>query len=68
MRKPKPDVEFLNSGSVFLVVPLTPAAQTWVDENLALESWQWLGAGFACEPRYAGDLAQGMADDGLVVS
>ena len=51
-----------------LVVPLSPAAKEWVDDNLALEGWQWLGAGFACEPRYAGDLAQGMSDAGLVVS
>ena len=64
----KSDVEFLNHGSVCMVVPLTPAAKEWVDDNLALEGWQWLGGGFACEPRYAGDLAQGMTDAGLVVS
>lgn len=63
-----PDVEFLNHGSVCMAVPLTPAAKDWVEENLALESWQWLGGGFACEPRYAGDLAEGMANDGLIVS
>lgn len=69
-RKPttKPDVEFLNNGSIMLVVPLTPAAKEWVADNLALEGWQWMGNAFACEPRYAGDLAQGMADAGLVVS
>lgn len=64
---PKPDVEFLNHGSVIMVVPLSPAAKDWVDDNLALEGWQWLGAGFACEPRYAGDLASGMESDGLTV-
>lgn len=64
----RPDVEFLNHGSVCMVVPLTDAAKDWVEENLALESWQWLGGGFACEPRYAGDLAEGMSSDGLIVS
>lgn len=63
-----PDFEFLNNGSIMLVVPLTPAAKEWVDYNLALESWQWMGNAFACEPRYAGDLAEGMTNDGLVVS
>ena len=63
-----PDVEFLNHGSIMLVVPLTPAAKDWVDDNLALCTWQWMGNGFACEPRYASDLANGMTNDGLVVS
>ena len=64
----KPDVEFLNHGSIIMVVPLSPCAKEWVAENVALESWQWLGGGFACEPRMAGDLAQGMCDAGLTVS
>ena len=68
MSKSRADVEFLNHGSVIMVVPVTPVAKEWVADNIALESWQWLGGGFACEPRYAGDLAQGMSDAGLVVS
>ena len=64
----KPDVKFLDHGSIVMVVPLSPAAKEWVEENLTLESWQWLGGGFSCEPRYAGDLAQGMVDDGLTVA
>ena len=61
------DVEFLNHGSIIMVVPVTPAAKAWVEENLALESWQWLGGGFTCEPRYASELAESMSADGLTV-
>ena len=53
--------------SVYLFVPLTPEARTWVDENVELEDWQWLGGGFGVDHRYAKDLADGMTQDGLVV-
>jgi hypothetical protein len=51
-----------------MVTPLSAEAQEWVDENLSLESWQWLAASFSCEPRYLAALVDGMADDGLTVS
>jgi len=63
----KPDVLVENHGSVFMFVPMTQEAREWVDENVGLESWQWLGGGFAVEPRCALDLANGMQADGLVL-
>ena len=62
-----PDVFVENHGSVCMVTPMSPAACAWVDENVSLESWQWLGASFACEPRYVTTLIDGMQEDGLTI-
>lgn len=61
----EPDMKIQDEGSIVLFVPLTDFARQWVDENLALESWQWFGDGFAVEHRYADPLRQGMENDGL---
>jgi hypothetical protein len=62
------DVRIENHGSVLLFTPCTPPAQEWVNENVQLEGWQWLGNGFAVDPRYADQLIAGMEEAGLVVS
>jgi hypothetical protein len=56
------DVQVENHGSVFTFAVLTEAARAWVDENVQLESWQWMGgcAAFAVDARFAWDLACGM--------
>jgi hypothetical protein len=56
-----------NAGTVFTFCPLTPAAKEWVSENVHTESYQWLGATFCVEHRYAWALAEGMIDVGLVL-
>jgi hypothetical protein len=61
------DVVVENHGSVCLMTPMSPAARVWVDENVQLDDWQWLGASFVCEPRYVSSLIDGMVDDGLTV-
>lgn len=61
------DVRVENHGSLYVFQPLTAAAREWVDEHVALEGWQWIGGGFAVEPRYAHDLEHGMIVDGLEV-
>jgi hypothetical protein len=61
------DVIVENHGSVCMLTPMSPAAREWVDENVPLESWQWLGASFACEPRYLTTLIDGMQEDGLTI-
>ena len=40
-----------NHGSIFLLQPLTSAAQTWVDENIP-EDAQYFGTAVAVEHRY----------------
>ncbi len=61
------DITIKNEGSVILITPRTPEGREWVDSNLALESWQWLGDGFAVDSRYVEDIIDGMRNDGLDV-
>jgi hypothetical protein len=61
------DVCIENHGSLFVFQPLTPAARTWIEENVSEESTWWAGA-LVVEPRYARDLAAGMLADGLHVA
>ena len=37
------DFLITDHGSIIAIVPLTPAAIEWIDENVASEPWQWLG-------------------------
>jgi hypothetical protein len=64
----EPDVSVANHGSIFMIQPITQAAKEWVDENVPLEDYQWLGSSFSCEHRYVEDLVAGMQGDGLVVA
>jgi hypothetical protein len=50
-----------------LFCPLTERAQTWIDENVETESWQWFGNVLVVEHRYAWGLANGMKNSGLVL-
>jgi hypothetical protein len=60
------DVSVENHGSIVLFRPLTPKASAWIDENVQDDA-QYFGSALVVEPRYAGDLAQGMVNDGLAV-
>jgi hypothetical protein len=46
---------------------LSEVAKTFVEENVQLESWQWMGNSFAVDHRYADDLIAGMKEYGLTV-
>ena len=63
-----PDFIVENHGSLFMVRVVTPTAQAWIDDNVPLESWQWLGHSFSVEHRYIEDLVDGMIQDGFVVN
>jgi hypothetical protein len=58
------DIFVENYGSIFLFRPMTQAAREWIEQNVVGER-QWFGEALAVESRYARDLAQGMANDGL---
>jgi hypothetical protein len=60
------DVQVTREGSLFLFDPRTPAAESWIDENVDPDTTRWAGA-VVVEHRYAYDLAQGMIDAGLEV-
>lgn len=57
-----------HGGSIVMFYPRTQAAEQWIEDNVQLESWQWLGLQFGVDPRYAGDLVAGMRDAGLEVA
>jgi len=61
-----PDFIVENHGSIFLLQPLTPAANSWVEENLP-EGHMTFGGSVVVEHRYIGDIVQGIQSDGLAV-
>ena len=61
------DVYVENHGSLFMVTPLSDSSRQWVQENVATESWQWLGSSFSVEHRYMQNLVSGMQEAGLCV-
>jgi hypothetical protein len=66
-KAPQADVHVSGGGTMYLVTPLSDEAKAWVEENVPLEDWQWLGSGFGVEHRYIGNLVEGMREAGLVV-
>jgi len=66
--KKQPDVKIDNQGTIWMFHPLSETAKQWVDENVNLETYQWMGPRFAVEHRYVTDLVQGMRAAGLTVT
>lgn len=64
----KPEVDFTveNHGTIFLLQPLTPAANSWVDEHLP-EDRMTFGGATVVEHRYIHDIVTGIISDGLSV-
>ena len=52
--------------TVFLIEPLTNQAETWLKENVAAESWNWLGKNLAVEHGYIADIVAGMFEAGFL--
>lgn len=65
--KDKADVRVTFGGSQFMVQPISTAGKAWVDENVELEGWQWMGPAFAVDQHYVEDLVAGMQASGLEV-
>jgi hypothetical protein len=61
------DIRVSGGGSVYLFTPLSEAGRSALTETVASEPWQWLGGSLAVEHRFAGDLAEALRADGLVV-
>ena len=64
---PTPDARFSDHGSIILMTPLSQAAKDWIKEHLPQEVI-WFGDAIAIEPRYAGDIFDGLIADGLTLS
>ena len=56
-----------NHGSIFLLQPLTPEAQAWIDEFIP-EDAQYLGSAVSVEHRYIVDIVDGIKEEGLTVA
>lgn len=55
------NVTICDQGTVVLFRLNTDAAEAFVEENVHLENWQWLGNwSFAAEHRFAWDVIAGM--------
>jgi hypothetical protein len=59
------EIQIENQGSLILFIPITENAKTWLQENVQ-EDAQWFGKALVVEPRYAGDLARGCREAGLI--
>ena len=64
----KPDALVRNCGSTWAFNPLSQAAKTSIDENVASEPWQWLGTSLVVDARYALGLIKILADEGFRLS
>ena len=61
------DVIVSGGGTIYLFHLESDTAHAWVDDQVHVEDWQWLGPAFAVEHRYARLLIDGMVADGLRV-
>ena len=60
----KIDFNFHNHGSVTILVPVTPAAHEWVNDNLPTDTTRFNGE-VVIEPRYADNILIGIHQNGL---
>jgi hypothetical protein len=61
------DLIFENHFSIFLIRPVSPAGQSWLDENVSDSETLTFGGGVVCEPRYVEPIIRGAVESGLVV-
>jgi hypothetical protein len=48
-----------------IIEPKTKEVKQWINDNVHIASWQWLGAGFAVDSRYVPDLLEGIKTAGF---
>jgi hypothetical protein len=61
-----PDFLVENHGTIFLLQPLTPAANSWIDDHLP-EDRMTFGSAVCVEHRFIRDIVRGILNDGLVL-
>lgn len=61
------DFDVVDHGSITLLFAITPAAAQWVEEHLPEDRQTWARNGTVIEPRYLGDILQGIQNDGLAI-
>lgn len=61
------DFHFFDHGSIVILKPVSALAQDWVDEHIGDDA-QFFGGGVVIEPRYAGDILDGVVADDLTIT
>lgn len=61
------DFHFFDHGSIVILKPVSALAQDWVDEHIGDDA-QLFGGGVVIEPRYAGDILDGVVADDLTIT
>lgn len=61
------DLVFENHFSIFLIRPVSPAGQSWLDENVGDSETLTFGGAVVCEPRYVEAIILGAIESGLEV-
>lgn len=59
------DFEVLDHGTIVQVVALSEEATDWINENVDAPDYMWNGTTLNIDHRFAGDIINGMLDDGL---
>jgi hypothetical protein len=61
------DFTVLNAGSIFILNPITEAADAWVEEKVGIndETQFWGPKGIVIEHRYIQPIIEGILEDGL---
>jgi hypothetical protein len=64
-----PDFQVENHGSIFLLIPQTPAARVWIDDHIGKDNgYQPHYPTVVVEHRYIADIVRGIQNDGLEVA
>lgn len=61
-----PDLIVHNHGSIFLLEPITPAADLWIGEHTPTDAQTW-GRSIVVEHRFIDTIVAGAIHDGLEV-
>lgn len=63
-----PDFVVENHGSIYLLMPLTPSATSWIEEHIGQDNgYQPHFPTIVVEHRYIADIVDGIQNDGLAV-
>lgn len=62
------DFLFVDHGSIVIMHPRSDAARDWTEQHIPEDAQRWGRGGVVIEPRYVGDIIDGITNDGLEVS
>jgi hypothetical protein len=62
------DATVANHGSIYVLTPISVAAQDWIAKHISDQAMRWGPKGIVVEHRYIDDILVGMNEQGLCVS